>query len=63
MSSTYASIRTENPKMEDLKDFHFYIPTDRRKKWAEFRERVDNEGKRLCDVLMDLVDGYLEGEK
>ncbi len=43
--------------------FALYIPASRRKKWAEFRERIDNEGKKACNVIMDLVDQYLGVEK
>ena len=45
--------------MDQVRDFHLYIPVARRQSWSEFRDKVENEGKKPCDVLMDLVDEYL----
>jgi len=42
-------------------NFNLYIPSGKRKAWDTFRQRVDLEGKRTCDVVMDLVDGYMAG--
>ncbi len=49
--------------MPETKNFNLYIPASRRKRWAEFRDRIENEGKRACDVICDLVDEYLGVEK
>jgi len=48
--------------MNDQEKFMLYIPTDKRKVWSDFRERVDNEGKPVSDVIMELVEGYLEAK-
>jgi hypothetical protein len=44
-------------------DFFLYIPAGSRDLWARFRERVENEGKPVSDVIMELVKGYLGEEE
>ncbi len=46
-------------ELKESKRFELYIPAARRKNFAEFLKRVDYEGKRACNVIMDLVDEYL----
>jgi len=48
--------------LQSQEEFYLYIPTGKRKIWKEFRERVDNEGKPVSDVIMELVEGYLEAK-
>lgn len=42
--------------------FGMYIPAARRKRFAEFKEHVSNEGKNVNDVILDLCDGYMKFE-
>ncbi len=48
--------------MQNQDYFGLYIPTGKRKLWKDFRERVENEGKPVSDVIMELVESYLEAK-
>jgi hypothetical protein len=48
--------------MDEKDDVHLYIPAAYRQMWARFRDRIENEGKPLSDVIMELVKGYLGEE-
>ncbi len=45
-----------------VENFNLYIPSGKRKVWDSFRERVDLEGKRVSDVVADLVSDYMAGK-
>ncbi len=44
-----------------VEDFHLYIPAAKRKAWDGFRDRLENEGRLACDVLLELVESYMAG--
>ncbi len=44
-----------------VENFNLYIPSGKRKVWDSFRERLDLEEKRTCDVILELIEGYMAG--
>lgn len=46
--------------------FELYVRSGSRKKFEQFLDHVENEGKQPSNVIMDLVEGYVaetKGEK
>jgi hypothetical protein len=48
--------------LDSQRKFELYIPAPKRDVWKRFRDHLENEGKQVCDVIMDLIEGYM-GEK